>query len=196
MKLYLGLRAKEGCLHYPIIQVVPRSFAIQGPYTHIIFTSQTAVDLFFQQEKGNNALFIAVGAQTKKRIEAHGCQVALTPEEETAEGLIVRLAEMEWRSARVLWPHSALSRPLLEQFFIEREIPIDSPILYDVQPHFPGPLPDHIEEIIFTSPSTVHAYIHFFGSLPHDKKLTPIGEVTKKTLSDMLKTKTSKRSHP
>lgn len=196
--LYLGLRPKDkSVIHFPLIQIVPKSTSeLKEPFqkitlaTHILFTSQSAVDIFFAtlQElnlKIGSQIFLAVGSETKKCIERHGFQVAFTPEEETAEGLVSILETLNLKDAFLFWPHSALSRPVLSDYLEKREIPFQSCILYDTKPHLSGPIPP-ADEIIFTSPSTVHAYIHFFGKLPQDKKLTAIGPITKKTLMQSL----------
>lgn len=193
MTLYLGLRPKnKEVIHFPLIRIVPRqvpeAFANFSLYTHVVFTSQSAAEICFQANlKNEHLIWIAVGKETKRRIEEEG-YVAIAPEEETAEGLIARLDDLDLRDAFLFWPHSALSRPLLIDYFERRKLRHCSPVLYDTEFHLPGPLPplDEIEEIVFTSPSTVHAFLHFFGSLPKEKKLTPIGPVTKKTLMQSL----------
>ena len=129
-------------------------------------------------------LCLAVGEATKRRIEEQGYSVLAAPKEETAEGLISALDQLELKDAFFFWPHSALSRPLLTDYFAERKVRFCACAVYDTKFQLPGPLPplEEIDEIIFTSPSTVHAFLHYFGKLPKGKKLTPIGPVTKKTL--------------
>jgi uroporphyrinogen-III synthase len=38
------------------------------------------------------------------------------------------------------------------------------------------------DEIVFTSPSTIEAFLAIFGALPRDKILTPVGPVTEAAL--------------
>jgi uroporphyrinogen-III synthase len=56
--------------------------------------------------------------------------------------------------------------------------------LYD--PIFQAPLPipnlDEFDEIVFTSPSTVRAFLAIYGEIPKDKIIAPIGPITKMSL--------------
>jgi uroporphyrinogen-III synthase len=188
-KLYLGLRPKDpAVIHFPLIQIVPRpaaeiKAALDNCYSHILFTSQSAVEIFFNTLKtGVKGKILAVGQETKRKIEEFGCEVEAAPEEESAEGLIKLLETMEL--SYVLWPRSALSRSLISDYLTTRKVPFCALVLYDTKPHLPGPLPpmEEIGEIIFTSPSTVHAYLHFFKEFPEGKKLTAIGPITQMAL--------------
>ena len=46
----------------------------------------------------------------------------------------------------------------------------------------PKPNLDHVDEIVFTSPSTVKAFIEIFGVLPRGKKCLAIGPITEQAL--------------
>ena len=81
-------------------------------------------------------------------------------------------------------PRSSLSRPILVNFFQQRYILYQACDLYDTvaQALEPKPNLDEVEEIVFTSPSTVSAFLEIFGSLPKGKKLIAIGPVTEQVL--------------
>lgn len=212
--LYLGLEApEEDCsknfFHFPIIQVLARAphlaeiretFAQINEYTHFIFTSKNSVRFFlktlfyFQLPIAFlvNKTVIAVGKKTAQLLA--DCKIALSQvaEEETAEGIINLLKKSNLCRAYICWPHSALSRSLLKEFFINNQVRFKECILYDTLPHLPEPLPalrhivDQVEEIIFTSPSTVDAFLHFLGKFPQNKKLTSIGPITQQHI-DLFK---------
>jgi len=56
--------------------------------------------------------------------------------------------------------------------------------LYQTVFQKPGPLPDlsKVDEIIFTSPSTIKGFIAAFGAIPTNKKLTCMGPITEEEL--------------
>lgn len=191
--LHLGLKAPspiqdQEIVHCPIIQIRPRTFKIDTtPFTHLIFTSKTSVDLFPQfQDKQ----VIAVGHATALRLMERGIPVTETALDERAEGIIDILERKNLKDAHILWPHSAGSRPTLRQYLEKRGIRFQELILYDTVPLQPDPLPDltKIDEIVFTSPSTVDAFLQFFGAIPK-KRLKAIGPVTEAHLEAHLREK-------
>jgi uroporphyrinogen-III synthase len=190
--------------HYPLIRTQPRSphsieiqesFVKMEEYTHLIFTSKQAVRYFSSliSYKADlvNKTFIAVGKKTAQSIQNAGFLPTYIAKTETAEGLIDLLLTLPIEQAFFFWPHSSLSRPTLPLFFQKSHIRYKEVVLYDTHFQLPGPLPklEHIDAILFTSPSTVEAYLHFFGSLPKDKQLIPIGPITAAKLKSQLEKK-------
>lgn len=204
--LHLGLEppkddATKKILHYPVIRIVPRdpqlpetcaAFRNLPNCTHIIFTSKSAVDIFFEWLPHHgldpslleNKSIVVVGKKTSQRIQEKGATVAITPEWETAEGILQELQKLDLSKTHFFWPHSSLSRPVLSNFFKQKRIPLEEVILYDTHPYQPGPLPplDSVDEITFTSPSTVDAFLEFYEELPKDKTIIAIGPVTTERL--------------
>jgi uroporphyrinogen-III synthase len=210
MILYLGTDPTEfqqqhtnrSVLHYPIIQIVPRSpdsseirqaYAALKEYTHFIFTSKNAVNIFCAHlcalqipvQQCQNKSVIAIGEVTAKHLIAQGLEPQFISEEETQEGMIEMLDPLDLREAYLFLPCSSLSRPVLTRFLEERRVRFQSCAIYDTVAQKLHPLPDlHlIEEIVFTSPSTVRAFLEIFGELPGGKKLTAIGPITQSYLS-------------
>lgn len=202
--LYLGLEvpkqyAYATIVHYPIIQTIPRplsspeiQYAFQElpNFTHLIFTSKTAITIFFDYlQKSNMALenlhtkmTIVVGKASAEKLAKWRIKPAIVAAEETAEGLVKELLHLNLQASYVFWPHSALSRPILTDHFHQNRVKHYSCIFYDTCPRIMHPLPnlDDISEIVFTSPSTVQAFRRIFGSIPNDKKITCIGPITEK----------------
>ncbi len=173
--MYLGIDSCD--LHYPIIRTVPRKVALP-PHTHIIFTSKMAVRHFPGSLVGKT--IIAVGKKTGEEARAH--HIA---EEETAEGVCALLDQLDLEGATILWPHSALSRPVISDYLSERDIAFHDTVLYDTVTNRPFDPPnlDPIDEIVFTSPSTVKAFLELYGELPTNKKLTAQGPITQGALN-------------
>ncbi len=197
MILYLGLDpsrypSAKPILHYPVIstrklvsQELLQAKALWPEFTHVIFTSQTAVNYWVEEELFCEKTVIAVGCATGHLLESKGI-VPLIADQETQEGVIALLEEMDLRSAYLFWPRSKLARPVLEKFLIQNQLRYFALDLYDTVTQKLEPVPDleRVDEIVFTSPSTVRGFIEIYGSLPKDKKLTAIGPVTQLTLCE------------
>lgn len=208
--LYLGTDPsyfpEEGnVIHYPIIRIQPRSFddpelkrALDdlSDYTHLIFTSKNAVRIFFEHAKALHAdlsflkekTFLAVGTVTADHLSKEGFTPAIIAKEETQEGLIEELASLDLEDAYVFLPRSSLSRPVLIDFLQKRVIRHQACDLYDTLAHAIEPRPDlnMIDEIVFTSPSTVEAFYSLFGFIPKEKKLVVSGPITEEALKRRL----------
>jgi len=210
--LYLGLdlphelHGKE-VTHCPLIRIAPRprehpdivqAFAKFQDYTHIIFTSKSAVRIFFDYsafygialETLNQKIYLSVGQKTAQLLKNCGVKRVKMASEETAEGMVTLLASLNLDNSFVFWPHSALSRPLITDWLqAQQRLRHHACIFYDTVLNIPEYMPDILSynEIIFTSPSTVNAFYTLFGKPPSDKRLTCIGPVTQKHLFVKLK---------
>ena len=127
---------------------------------------------------------IAIGKVTAKHLVDNGLFPQFVSSEETQEGVVQLLNKMHLDDAYFFVPRSSLSRPVLTNFFKERSIRFQACDLYDTVAQELHPKPDltHIDEIVFTSPSTVRAFLSIYGELPKDKKLRAIGPVTEMAL--------------
>jgi len=196
--LYLGIDPpvtyERKIVHRPIIAISPRdpkspeiaeAFHHLPQCTHLIFTSKNGVRLFFQALPPfihlTDKVFIAVGRATQALIEEHGFSVFIVAKEETSEGLVAELAHLN--NASFFWPHSSGSRPIISNFLKT----LTECVLYDTipAPHFQMPDLSQFDEIIFTSPSTIEAFLKH-TSLPKDKILTCIGPVTESYLAKFV----------
>lgn len=183
----------------PLIAIEPRS--MQDPsimamshklstYTHLIFTSKTAVSLFYSHfTTPQDAIIIAVGIATAAAVRRFELQASIIiAEQECAEGVIAVLEGLHLEDACILWPHAAAARTLISDHLIERKVDFDAPIFYDTYIQRPEIVPnlEDYDELIFTSPSTVDASIEVFGCNLQKKILTCMGLVTKNYLERRL----------
>lgn len=208
--LYLGLDPKEfkttkPVIHFPVIQTRP--IALDKPeirsvfsdlenYTHCIFTSKMAVNYFFEalrfyglpNDSLKGKIIFSIGEVTSKELKKKGIDEIKLPKIATQEGMIALLKKQDWEGGYLFYPRSAIARCLLEQFLIKGEIRHQLCPLYETVPHAEGGIPDWegIDEIVFTSPSTVNAFFNFFSSVPNGIALTSIGPVTEKALKFRL----------
>jgi uroporphyrinogen-III synthase len=205
--LYVGLDYPsdlEGEItHCPLIQITPRSCQNEAifhslsqfsAYTHILITSKSTIPILkeylplfgYSQQDWREKKILAIGQKTAQALMKQSLIPTLIAKEETSEGMIEELRHFSFDpSSFLFWPHSSLSRLVIRNFFQTLPFRWQECSLYDTEPRLPQPLPklDLFDEIIFTSPSTIDAFLQFFGALPQDKQLTPIGPITKQYLA-------------
>lgn len=205
--LYLGLDPthykEEGQLtHCPLIQIHPRSLeepaigqALQhfSSYTHVLITSKSTIPVLldflahfgYTVQDWAKKMTLAIGQVTAHHLSAQGIHSYRIAQEETAEGLVKELSSLPLQDAHVFWPHSAQSRSIISDFFHRHQFSLRECIVYETRFLYPHPLPDlnQFDEIVFTSPSTVEAFLHVFKRFPIHPRLTPIGPVTAACLS-------------
>jgi len=176
-------------LHHPEVR---SAFDDLYEYTHILFTSKNTVKVFCDHltvleiaPADLDACMIAIGKVTAAHLKDRGVEVHHIAEEETQEGVVRLLNEHDLDEAYIFLPRSSLSRPVLANTFHEREIRFQACDLYDTKTRQYDTKPDlrEIDEIVFTSPSTVNAFIEIFGAIPQDKVLHAIGPITQASLN-------------
>jgi len=199
--LYLGLdpsryKTDKAITHLPLIEIVPRpltcpkltmQFSELPHYTHILFTSQTTVDLFITacahyEQSRPKAAVIAIGRATAERLKRARIDVTLTAKEKTQEGIMDALSGLNFDTSYIFYPRSSRARANLTHYLAARSIRHQVCDLYDTHLRRPDtcPNPDHFEHIVFTSPSTVDAYLELYKKLPHPQKIITLGPVTEK----------------
>jgi hydroxymethylbilane synthase len=196
--LYTGLDLPQDpythYIHYPLIQTTPTPFselreacAQYARSSHVIITSKTAARYFFELchhslLSFSDKLFIAVGKKTKHVLEQHGVQHILTAEQETSEGVVALIEKKTPNNSILFWPHSEQSRDVIASSLHNTSRTLIECILYTTKASMPKTALDTLsfDELFFSSPSTVDAYISFFG-VP-TKPCSCQGEVTKRYL--------------
>ena len=190
--LYLGLRPPadtphERYIHFPVIAIEPVEWSGDlCAYTHLIFTSPTAVSLLLEKTPAQGKKTIAVGHATAAELRRFGHEPMIA-EEETAEGVVELLSLLNLKGAHLFWPHSGQARRVISDYCKIHSIQLTESILYQVIPVCPRPLPimEEFDEVLFTSPSTVDAFLRIFPKLPGEK-CRAIGPVTLRCLHQFL----------
>ncbi|MFI5333728.1 MAG: uroporphyrinogen-III synthase [Chlamydiales bacterium] len=204
--LYLGTNpahfpAVGHLVHYPVIKIVPRDAHLPElkqaydrlkEYTHLIFTSKNAVETFYMHLKElgkektalEGKVIVAIGRVTERHLALHGVKADIAAEEETQEGVIEALQKQNLEEAFIFLPRSSLARDALTLFLQEQGVRFLACDLYDTLPQKLEPVPDlaHVDEIVFTSPSTVDAFLQIYGRLPQHKTLLALGPITEERL--------------
>lgn len=206
--LYVGTdpthyQGRGRVIHYPVIRLVPkpvsdphieRCLCSLSVYTHILFTSKQAVSIFFSLVESYPEFsprayqYLSIGAATTHAIQSRGglaIQQALVA---TQEGVIDLIEKIPHQEMVVLYPRSSQARPLLADFFAKQKIVHTICDLYDPCVQSSLPIPDlaEIDEIVFTSPSTVRGFLEIFAQVPDQIRLVAIGPITQRALQERL----------
>ena len=189
-------------IHYPVIQIVPRmnpcvqaAYSKLSNYTHLLFTSKNTVQVFFQQlnnlgiskELLQPITIIAIGQVTASYVKKYA-HCSFIAEEETQDGIVAFLRTQSLEKTHFFFPRSSLSRNVIIDFFQKNNIWFKDCFIYDtiVRKNQPIPNLEDVDEIIFTSPSTIKAFLEIFSAIPLNKKLITIGPITQKALSEIF----------
>lgn len=190
------LKEKAGSLHIPFIRTeliicpqLQQFCRAYAEYTHMLFTSQTAVQCFFKQcgqTPQSLPTLYSVGKATSRLLQTLGYKVAYTAHEETAEGVVALLQETMPVTGHLFWPHSADARPVLEGYLAAAPFRSTTAVLYRTISLQPDPLPDltAFDGVLFTSPSTVHAFFMCYKKVPLHLTCFAIGPITAAALRD------------
>lgn len=189
--LHTGLRRPKNpnAIHCPLIETTLNASAAPPPpeSTHLLFTSRSAVNYFHKLGFYLEGQVIAIGEGTAEELFNHGKSIDYLSSVATAEGVVNLLAEMDLRGAHIYWPHAEKSRRVIPDFLQAAQIPFTETRLYRTDPVKLKPLIDfdRIDEIHFTSPSTINAYLHHFGFFPQGIVLSAIGSITQRALQSV-----------
>jgi uroporphyrinogen-III synthase len=202
--LYLGtslgrFSSGEAVLHYPVIRLIPKlasdldvRFCLDrlALFSHILLTSQNSVSILwdlcisisFDPLHLLQGKCISIGSVTSHALRSRGVEPCFEALVATQEGMIDILQEMIDSISYVFYPRSSLARPLLREYLIKQKISHEILDLYDTVYQAPKPKPslEEIEEIFFTSPSTVDGFFQVFSKIPEGIRISFQGSITKK----------------
>ena len=124
---------------------------------------------------------LAIGRGTEETV---GYDCFAVSSLETQEGMIELIKTIDLQESYMLYPRSSKARPLLAEYLKETGIQHQICDLYETVYLKPEPIPalEDFEEIVFTSPSTVKAFLALYGSIPKNKKITCIGPITEQAI--------------
>lgn len=193
--LYLGTdpsryQTSSEIVHVPLIQIRPlflsQEILAEFPlFTHVILTSPNSVPILIQQVTFQHQLILAIGTGTATALLEKGLKPHAVAQRESQEGMIDLLTYVPLKETYLFYPRSSLARPLLATYLQDRGFKHKICDLYDTVLLRPTSIPsfNEFDEIVFTSPSTVRAFIQLYGDVPQDKKLTCLGPVTQSVLT-------------
>ena len=209
--LYLGTSPDrffhlEEVLHYPVIQLIPKTvrdsrvkFCLSqlSLFSHCIITSKNSVkilwDLCLNSSIDPQSLLrgkcISIGPVTSAALSERGVAPLWQALDATQEGIISSLQGRITKDSYVFYPRSSLARSVLHSYLKDSKIPHEVLDLYDTVYQEPEPRPtlEEIQEIVFTSPSTVDAFFQIFDVIPSGIKISFQGPITEKKFQEKIK---------
>ncbi|MBI3315301.1 MAG: uroporphyrinogen-III C-methyltransferase, partial [Candidatus Omnitrophica bacterium] len=201
--LYLGTNPSHyrkfgTIIHWPAIDIKPASFDEKqrnklkkdlARADLVVLTSRFGVECFMKTLKGEtfaDKKFAAIGAHTADCLLEHGIIPFVVAQEETAQGLFkALLGVVDVKGKHILFPRSSLPNPFLKDALTESGAKVMEWIIYENIKPPKRDLPDiSIDQVIFTSPSTVKNFLADYGTIPAHWDILAKGPVTAKALKE------------
>ena len=153
----------------------------------IVFTSVNGAKYFFQQLNSigkdaralASAKIAAIGKTTAKRLTEFGVLADMVPQNESSAGLLEEFSKLDMEQKKVLLPRAEVASKELPDGLSKAGAAIQTPPVYKTIELDPGEINfDYIDQILFTSGSTVRAFVNKYGSVPQNIKVYCLGPPT------------------
>lgn len=183
---------------YPLVKILPsrnlRSVdqAVNRikEFDWILFTSQHAVSHFLQRVKRaedlrtlKNKNILAIGPVTSHALKEKGFRKVRHPKAYNSGCVLKFLKDYDLRDKKVLIPRSSLASPLIPETLRKRGAMVTCVTVYrNVKLEPAARSLEGFDEIIFTCPSTVRNFFHYFKKIPLGVAVYSIGPVTQAQL--------------
>ncbi len=172
---------------FPAIRIRPvraGRISLRG-FTHVVFTSRTAVELFLGG-RGVRAgalaglVVCAVGERTARALGDRGVRVDVVAGEFTSRALARRMCRRGVRGARVLHPGADKMNPDLEKILRRHGARVTNLVLYRIEKASPRNVKDvmNADWITFASAQTVRNFVEAVGGRAVRARIACIGPVT------------------
>jgi len=157
-------------------------------YTHVAFTSRTAVEYFFPNLAGDarslaGTTVCAVGDQTARALIERGIKPDIVAAEFTSRSLARELAQQGMKGAHVFHPGANLMNPEFQKVLAKSGAKVTDLILYRIDKTAPENVEavDDADWITFASSQTVRNFMEAVGSRRIRARIACIGPITAKT---------------
>jgi len=201
--LYLGTNPSHyrkfgRLIHWPVIDIKPASFDEKqknklkrdlARADLVVVTSRFAIECFMQTLKGETFAgkkFVTIGAHSADCLLEYGIVPFVVAQEETAQGLLKALLDvMDIKGKHVLFPRSSLPNPFLKDALIQNgAIVMEWAIYENVKPPKRDLPAIPVDQVIFTSPSTVKNFLNDYDTIPAHWDILAKGPVTAQALKE------------
>jgi uroporphyrinogen III methyltransferase/synthase len=146
-----------------------------GNHNWIVFTSGNGIKFFFKKlyALGLDARFFAntkfavIGKASGERLAEFGIKADLIAETESSAGLLAAFAPIDIAGLSILLPQAEVSSEQLPDGLEARGAKIEKLAVYKtIEQEIDDVDLDYIDQILFTSGSTVKAFVKKFGTVP------------------------------
>ncbi len=154
----------------------------------ILLTSRCGVKYFFEFlvsqkfsfDNLRSKSFVVIGAETEKQLGIYGFSANLIAKDETSEGLFVEIKRaFKLKGKSIIFPRSSLSNPYLKKNLQKTGAKVDEIVVYENIKPAKKELPkDKIDQVIFTSPSTLNNFLADYGQIPKEWTILAKGKRT------------------
>jgi len=127
----------------------------------------------------SNTKIAAIGKTTAERLNEFGIIADIVPENESSTGLLEEFSKIDMKNKKVLLPQSEIASKQLPDGLLNMQAIVEKVPVYKTIDTDPGPIDfDYIDQILFTSGSTVRAFVKRFGRVPENIKSYCLGQPT------------------
>jgi uroporphyrinogen III methyltransferase/synthase len=156
-------------------------------YEWLIFTSAHSVRFFFERLKrvglDSRSLasmkIAAIGKTTARELSGFGILADLVPDNESSAGLLDKFASMDMKDKKVLLPRAKVASRELPNGLASLGAAVEEVAVYVTVEIEPADVDfEYIDQILFTSGSTVRAFVNKFGCVPPHVKAYCFGKPT------------------
>lgn len=156
-------------------------------FNWIVFTSVNGAKYIFERlfAAGKDARSLAgvkiaaIGQTTAERLRAFGITADMVPQNESSAGLLEEFSKLDIKNKKILLPRAEISTEQLPEGLINMQAEIEKLTVYKTIDIDPDPIDfEYIDQLFFTSGSTVRAFIKRYGSVPANIKVYCLGQPT------------------
>ena len=156
-------------------------------YDWIIFTSGNGITFFFKKlytlgmdaRIFANTKFGVIGNASKERLIEFGIKADLTAKTESSKGLLDAFSKTDVKGKSILLPQAEISSEELPNGLFDRNADVEKLVVYKtIEREIDDVDLDYIDRVLFTSGSTVRAFVKKFGSVPDHIKALCLGVPT------------------
>jgi uroporphyrinogen III methyltransferase/synthase len=153
----------------------------------IVFTSGNGIKFFFKKLYAlgldarifANTQFAVIGAASGERLAEFGIKADLTAEIESSAGLLKAFSSIDVAGLSILLPQAEVSSEELPIGLSARGAKVDKLDVYKtIEKEIENVDLDYLDQILFTSGSTVRAFVKKFGSVPEHIEALCLGVPT------------------
>jgi uroporphyrinogen III methyltransferase/synthase len=198
----LGMEAVSVCdmelVKTPQIEMLRQEMKHMERYGWVLFTSQNAVSLFFEEWKKSGQdirslgkiRFAVLGSGTADKLLEYGIQADFIPSRYVVSVLAEEFAQAAGAGERVLIPRAVQGSSVLTDVLKKHNVEFLDIAVYDVAGSLTENISilDRLDYLVFVSASGVQAFFTGISergiSLPDTVKIVCIGEITEKKLDE------------
>lgn len=156
-------------------------------YDWIVLTSVNSAKFLFERlfAQGQDVRVLgtvkiaAIGKSTAKRLREYGLKADLVPHTESSGGLLEAFSQVNVTGKQMLLPRAEIATDELPNGLEAMGAHIEKLVVYKTVDVEPDEVDfDYIDQILFTSGSTVRAFVKYFGQVPDHVKVYCLGQPT------------------